>query len=205
MNIGTIYKPFYWYFRRSRNARFISAMKLTPDTTVLDVGGTSSFWDLMQVTPEVTLLNISKDETSKFPQIIGSACDIPCADNSYDIVFSNSMIEHLGTLENQKLAAAEMLRVGKHIWVQTPYQWFPLETHLLTPFIHWLPRKFQFPLLPFTLRARIARMSGEDCEGLWSDVRLLTILEMKNLFPDCDIVYERFGCLVKSLLAVRVA
>jgi len=203
INIGTVYKPFYSYFRGARNARFVSTMNLTSSTTVLDVGGTSSFWELMPIRPKVTLLNTSRDGDGDFPQIIGSACDIPCSDKSYDIVFSNSMIEHLRTWDNQKSAANEMLRVGRKLWVQTPYQWFPVETHLLTPFIHWLPHNCQHRMLRFTTRALLAGSSGEDCEALWSDVRLLTIGEMKLLFPGCQLLYERFGGFVKSLLAIR--
>lgn len=116
------YRPFLRYFRKRRNAHFVSAMGLTPETTVLDVGGLSQFWSSMPVMPKVTLLNIRKDERGEFPQIIGSACDIPCADKSFDIVFSNSMIEHLATAENQQKAAREMLRVGRRLWIQTPYR-----------------------------------------------------------------------------------
>jgi hypothetical protein len=87
MNIQDCYRPFTRYFRKSRNARFISAMNLTAETTVLDVGGTSLFWSSMPITPNVTLLNIRKDSGNNFPQIEASACDIPCADKSFDIVF----------------------------------------------------------------------------------------------------------------------
>ena len=203
MNIQDFYRPFTRYFRKSRNARFISAMNLTAETTVLDVGGTSLFWSSMPIKPNVTLLNIRKDSGNSFPQIEASACDIPCADKSFDIVFSNSMIEHLGTWENQKQAAREMLRVGKRIWVQTPYRWFPVEPHLLTPFIHWFPHKYQRRMLPYTVWALIAKPSAEYCDGFWREVRLLTIPSLKKLFPDCQIIYERFGFLIKSLIAVR--
>src|ERR1035437_7123459 len=120
MRIHDFYRPFMRYFRKSRNARFISVMNLTPETTVLDVGGTSSFWSSVPIKPRLTLLNIREEASSEFPTIVASACRIPVADQSFDIVFSNSMIEHLGTPENQQQAAREILRVGKRIWVQTP-------------------------------------------------------------------------------------
>ena len=205
MNIQDFYRPFLRYFRKSRNARFISAMNLTQETTVLDVGGVSQFWSSMAIKPRVTLLNVLEDVNSDLPQIVASACNIPCADKSFDIVFSNSMIEHLGTWENQEQAAREMLRVGRGIWVQTPYRWFPVEPHLLTPFIHWLPNKWQRSLLPYTLWALIAKPSADYCDGFWREIRLLTIPSMKKLFPDCQIVYERFGFLVKSLIAVKTS
>ena len=49
------------------------------------------------------------------------------------------MIEHLGTRDNQLKAAAEAMRVGRSLWIQTPNRWFPIEPHYLTPFVHWLP------------------------------------------------------------------
>jgi hypothetical protein len=113
------------------------------------------------------------------------------------------MIEHLGTLENQEQAAREVLRVGKRIWVQTPYRWFPVEPHLLTPIIHWLPRNIQRRLIPYTLWALIAKPSAEYCDELWREIRLLNISRFRELFPECKIVYERFGFAVKSLIAIR--
>jgi len=205
LKIESLYRLINRRFRKARNKRFVAAMNLTALTTVLDVGGTAHYWSSMPVLPRVTLLNLRRDESTGLPQIVGSACNIPCEDKSFDIVFSNSMIEHLGTWEREQQAAKEMLRVGKRIWVQTPNWGFPVEPHLLTPFIHWLPRKLQRRLLPYTIWAIITHPSKEYCDGFMQEVRLLTIAEMKKLFPGCRIIYERFGFLIKSLIAIRTA
>jgi len=203
MTIDYLYKVFSGYFRKYRNVQFVALMGLTPETTLLDVGGTSDFWKSMPVKPKVTLLNIYKDPDEDFPQITGSACDIPLPDQSFDIVFSNSMIEHLGTWECQQKAAKEMLRVGKNVWVQTPYRWFPMEPHLLTPFIHWFPFEKRRQLLRFTLWAYLKKPSAEYYDEMWREIRLLNIPEMKQLFPNCQMIYEKFGFLIKSMVAVR--
>jgi hypothetical protein len=54
-------------------------------------------------------------------------------DHSFDIAFSNSVIEHLQMFENQRCMASEIQRVGKAFRVQTPNSWFPMEPHFLVP------------------------------------------------------------------------
>ena len=202
MNIHDAYAPFLKFFRAKRNRQCVEMLKLTPEMTVLDVGGTAAYWRSMPVRPQVTLLDIRKMEESEFRQIVASACDIPFPDKSFDVVFCNSVIEHLGTWEHQLKAAKEILRVGKKVWVQTPYRWFPVEPHLLTPFIHWLPKSWQKGLMPFTVWALIGKPSREKCDSMWAEIRLLNVREMKHLFPTCKLIYERYG-VIKSLVAVK--
>lgn len=203
MNIHAVYRPFFQYFRKTRLASFTAQTSVTSATSVLDVGGTEGFWDAAPIIPCVTLLNTRKAEQGRFPQVIASACDLPFRDKCFDIVFSNSVIEHLGNWENQQRAAREMLRVGKRIWVQTPYRWFPVEPHLLTPGIQWLPRTWQRPFLPFTIWALITHPSAEYCDNLSRELRLLDVREMRALFPGCQILMERWAGLPKSLIASK--
>ena len=60
-------------------------------------------------------------------------------DNEFDIVFSNSVIEHVGDFWKQKLFSSEIQRVGKRYFVQTPSFWFPYEPHTLIPFYQFFP------------------------------------------------------------------
>ena len=155
------------------------------------------------VKPRVTLLNLRISDKATLPQIQASACDIPFPDSSFDIVFSNSMIEHLGTWEKQALAAKEMRRVGKRLWIQTPNSRFPIEPHYLTPFIHWFPSHWQRNLLPYTVWAFIAHPTSEHCDRLHKEIRLLNWSEMRKLFPDCSIKAEHFIGLTKSIIVIR--
>jgi hypothetical protein len=65
---------------------------------------------------------------------------LPFSDQEFDIVFSNAVIEHVGSRERQRAFASEICRVGKRIFVTTPNLWYPVDFHTLLPFTHWLPR-----------------------------------------------------------------
>src|SRR5262249_16452869 len=128
-------------------------------------------------------------------------------DQSFDIVFSNSVIEHVGDAKSQQDFAREVTRVGRAFWVQTPNRWFPVEQHLLTPFLHWLPKSWQRVLAPrATVSALLTRTTPDPrrfyFEHYLNDVRLLGPAEFSTLFPGARVVRERFLGITKSLIAV---
>ena len=83
-------------------------------------------------------MNISFDyEIKDFKYVIGDACNLDMlSSKSFDIIYSNSVIEHVGR-ERQKEFANEIMRVGKKYWVQTPYKHFPVEPHFVFPFFQY--------------------------------------------------------------------
>jgi len=180
---------------------FVRTMNPTNETKVLDVGGDFSTWQLADsISCPVTLLNIydinsnaTTSQSPRFQTVVGDGCDLSFKDRSFDLVFSNSVIEHVGTWENQKKFATEALRVGKSIWIQTPARGFFMEPHLITPFIHYLPRAMQKRLLRnFTVWGWFVRPSADEVEGFLDEVRLLTFRELEILFPQCTITKEKF-------------
>jgi SAM-dependent methyltransferase len=187
--------------------RFQKQFCLTSDTRVLDVGGSIFNWNLVPQPPRLTMLNIHFPELSnRMPcgWIIADARHLPFKDRAFDIVYSNSVIEHLSTFESQNQMAAECVRVGQQIYIQTPNRRFFVEPHLLTPFIHWLPLTWQRKLLRnFTIWGLIVRPSQARCEAFLEEVRLLDEKEMRRLFPKTEIWHERVFWLTKSLIAVK--
>lgn len=184
---------------------FDRELRPAPDATILDVGGTVSFWEGSE--RRVTLLNRGGPPTllpDNLSYVRGDAAELPFEDRSFDIVFSNSMIEHLYTPENQRKAAQEAMRVGRHLWIQTPSFWFPIEPHYLTPFVHWLPRSMRKRVVRnFTVWGRLTRPSQESAERLVDEINMLSASDLRELFPGCRIVRERFLGLTKSLMVVR--
>ena len=148
MNIQSVYSFASPYFRRRRRERFASLFKPRADTTIIDIGGYPWDWKDGRVRSRFTIVNLdrpqlSEEELKEWNVTVADGRALPFADNSFDIAYSNSVIEHLSTYENQQEFAAEMRRVGRRLWVQTPARSFPIEPHLLTPFIHYLPRRLQ--------------------------------------------------------------
>ncbi len=179
-----------------------------PSDRILDVGGTPYNWNLMAYEDPVTLLNIRIPENvHKYPQnftfVEGDGTDLPYRDEEFDIVFSNSVIEHVGSMADQKRFANEVRRVGKKIWIQTPAKSFFFEPHYLTPFVHWFPKAWQKRTLRYSVRGLSEKWSQEEVNRMVDDTRLLTHQEIKLLFPDCHVRREYFLFLTKSYIVTR--
>jgi hypothetical protein len=206
LSYGAIHAFIFSRFRQRRMKRFFSQFMPTPESRVLDVGGTAQTWTResgSSVEFPVTLLNIldyGPPESERFTPVMGDATKLPFAEHSFDIVFSNSVIEHVGTWKEQQAFASEVRRVGQKLWIQTPARSFPIEAHLLAPFIQYLPRAFQHHIVRWTPRGIL---QPEVVHQIVDEVRLLTYSEMKQLFPDCVILKERVLGLTKSYIAVR--
>ena len=204
MNIHSIFRPFQRYLRTKRMRQFQQLFGLTPEIPVLDIGGYEFNWMLLSFSPHLTLLNLSIPGESNFPWVVADGRRLPFKDGAFDVVYSNSVIEHLGSFENQQLFAAECRRVGRRYYVQTPNKWFFVEPHLITPFIHWLPRRIQRLLLRnFTVWGLVTRSTRQYCESFMNEVRLLNRSDLQRLFPDAEIRHERFLGLSKSIMAVK--
>ena len=203
--------------RRSRRfesfARLVETLseRRARPVRILDIGGTNLFWEQRGWAgrPDVRLALVNLDvEPSTHANIEarrGDATDLSeFPDGAFDVVFSNSVIEHLGALDRQAAMAAEVRRLAPLYWVQTPNFWFPIEPHFLTPGWHWLPARLRIALL----RRRRWGWRGpcpdaEDARALVNEIRLMRGHELRSLFPDAVLEEERIGPFVKSFVAVR--
>lgn len=209
MTIHDIYRRISPHFRRRRLEWFRRRVSLAPAECILDVGGNPWFWTESGLANPITLLNLDFPPAlaAEYPQyrlVRGDGCRLAAADGEFDVVFSNSVIEHVGTWERQQAFAAEARRAGRKLWVQTPAREFFMEPHLIAPFVHWLPAGWRRRLIRnFTVWGWLTRPDPAAIEGFLAEVRLLNRSEMAALFPDCEILTERFLGLAKSHIAVR--
>jgi SAM-dependent methyltransferase len=196
---------------------FANSLAISERDRILDIGGNSWNWEMLGDTSldvtmaDITPYEIKPEVLSRFPklkQIHGDATGLPFEDETFDVVFSNSVIEHLHNWENQRKFAAEarrVLRANGRLWVQTPARSFFIEPHFLTVGLHWLPKSWQLRLLRwFSGWGWITRPSSPTIQRMLDEIRLLTRREMRELFPDCEIRHEKlFGLWTKSFIAVR--
>jgi len=184
------------YYRNKRFGLFQTLLNVKKDTPILDVGGEFEFWENMKF-ENIMLLNIhKKNENKNIKSIVYDGGKFPFKDKKFEVVFSNSTIEHVGDFRDQKLFASEIQRVGKLYFVQTPSFWFPYEPHAMIPFYQFLPSNIKMWL------RTIYPKSTYPIEKLLS-IRLLTKKELKYLFPSATIITERMFLFPKSYYAVK--
>jgi Methyltransferase domain len=191
--------------------RFESTFELTEETTILDVGGSALIWEFVKVRPQLTFLNLPpaiQDGRGSGLLVAGDGRMLPFRDQSFDIVFSNSTIEHVGTFSDQRNFANEIARVGKKFWVQTPNRRFPFEMHVMLPFVHFLPPRWQRSVVTrFTgweiLVPHTKDMRRDYLKHFLTELRLLDVADLRSLFPHARIARERFFGMPKSLIAYK--
>ncbi|MBI5094614.1 MAG: class I SAM-dependent methyltransferase [Candidatus Hydrogenedentes bacterium] len=198
--------------RRARHVLFEKLVsKLPRPVQVLDVGGTEAYWDRVGLTAggslNVTLLNPVSPKVRRlgFVGIVGDGRAMSCfEDQRFDVVFSNSVIEHVGGIADQHRMAREIRRVGKRYIVQTPNKYFPIEPHFYPcPLFQFFPLWAQVLVIrQFRLRFSSGGFDRETAEAIAKSVRLLSEHEFRSLFPDAVIEKERLFGLVKSFTAL---
>lgn len=203
-------------FRRRRTERFLRLvdpiLARKGEVHVLDVGGTIDYWRTLEPllgdrNIRFTLVNLgaSTQEEGRFSLRGGNACAMPeYADNSFDVVHSNSVIEHVGHWSEMRQMAGEVRRLAPAYFLQTPNIGFPIEAHFGLPFIHWLPEPLRAAILFAPKGKFVPRDAPYDSAiEMVQRVVLLSRGQVAHLFPDAEIVAERVAGLAKSWIAIR--
>jgi SAM-dependent methyltransferase len=187
--LGRLASPLAARTRRRRHERFFALTRLPPGARVLDVG--CGRLGLRGLEPGLDVTGVDLAERPDYPGPFVRAdavVGLPFADREFDLVYCSSVIEHVPG-ERRAAFAAELRRVARGWFVQTPAWSFPIEPHALLPGVHWLP--------PAARR----RVWGLGAAGAWEEIELLRRGELEALFGPA--LPERFGPLVKSWVCVR--
>lgn len=145
-----------WVLRRQQSelyAHFARRFPPRPEARVLDLGVNGSlerpeqhfFEWLYPYRSRIVAAGLEPPELfrSCYPEIeyvqLGRDGASPFADEQFDLVFANAVVEHVGSRQRQREFLAEIARVGRAAFVTTPNRWYPVELHTVLPLVHWLP------------------------------------------------------------------
>lgn len=208
-------------FRARRNVflrAFIAGLprKTSGPLRILDIGGRPDYWDkvgrgfLEEQDLRITCINLEESELSgdasdRLTLAVGDACALDYPDNAFDLVHSNSVIEHVGGFSDMEAFARETRRLAPAYYVQTPYYWFPIDPHFYrVPMMHWMPVPVQAALLS---RFKIGHSApSRDLAVTMARIESREILDAKRfryLFPDAEHSFERVLGWPKSMIAIR--
>lgn len=186
---------------------------------ILDLGGRADYWrrvgfafleandiEIVCVNYTEAELYANDDQHPRLTARVGDARNMADdADNSFHLVHSNSVIEHVGTFADKRAFANEVRRLAPAYYVQTPYFWFPIDPHWpRMPMFHWMPISWRYRLLQrFSLGWGGRCRDTDHAMGDLDATVLLDWGQMKTLFPDAALRAERLLLLPKSMIAER--
>jgi ubiquinone/menaquinone biosynthesis C-methylase UbiE len=195
-------QPIHQRFRNGKSALFLSLLDSQKRGRLLDVGGgtgmNGEFAPLYQRFDSVTIVNLSPPnlcatEPHNRRIVKADGRSLPFADKSFDWVFSNAVIEHVGDWDDQRQLAAEIRRVAmRGYFITTPNLYFPIEPHALLPMYQFYPER----LKPFVLHISPGYMKKVE------HIELLTKKKLQALFPEAQVQHINFA---STLIAFHVA
>jgi hypothetical protein len=191
--------------RDKKHKLFLQVMRPTATTRILNVGASgvctglpdqleAVYSEPSKITGGGPSFPDVQDYQRSFPEVnalVLDGCALPFADSSFDIVYSNAVLEHLPSQDHVKRFAAEVQRVGKGWFVTTPNFWYPADPHYHLPFLQWLPDSTQ---------QRLVASLGITP---YDHIHLLTSAELRKLFPGGTVVGSRVTFCPETLITFR--
>jgi SAM-dependent methyltransferase len=185
-------KPISKMAREDRMKVFIHSMGLSPETRILDLGGQPETWQEVDMSLDITILNLpgiaqtnAKVAQHRIRYVEGDACNIDgFTRDDFDLIYSNSVIEHVGPEDRQDAFASEVRRLGTRYWIQTPSKWFPIEAHCGMPFWWFYPERLRRSFIEQW------RQKLPSWTEMVEDTRVLTLQRLQSLFPGSSVHTE---------------
>jgi len=180
---------------------------------ILDIGGDIQYWKNIgwqHPACKIHLLNlyeskVPENETDQFSSSVGNGLSLEYKKGEVDLIFSNSVIEHVGSYANQQIFAGELRGFSDKYIVQTPSIWFPLEPHSLIPLFQFLPHPIRALLImTFNINYFPKAKTYKAAIKVSHSTLMFTHRRFKQLFPEAEIQVERFLGIPKSYTAIKL-
>lgn len=209
---------------RSRRARaFFDRIQRLPgkQLSIVDLGGTAAFWPDWRVNEghqlRITLVNdhhidksnIGYDNSIPFiSEIVRDATELQLGDLSqFDLIFSNSMLEHIPDPAKRKKLCAMIEESKKPYFIQVPNKYALIDPHFphpMVPFFARYPRELQAWLLSrHALGSGGRSTSYVDALNRLKSYNPLGPSDLQALFPSGTLLIEKTFGLPLSLIVVR--
>jgi ubiquinone/menaquinone biosynthesis C-methylase UbiE len=186
--------------RRRKFELFMNVLRPTAQDLVLDCGGgDSSYFEALYPWPErIVVLDIARanQQPGASMPVCADGLYLPFRDQTFDIIWSNAVVEHVGDFTRQRQFARELRRVGRSYFVTTPWKGFPIELHYKLPLYQFVPKIAQR-----WLSRRYA--IGWYPKGQWEDINLLWQRQLQLLFPDARVFKHQITPWPETLIAYR--
>ncbi|MEX0409726.1 SAM-dependent methyltransferase [Aquibium sp. LZ166] len=182
---------------------------------ILDLGGTETYWkigeDFIKANRHRLRFTIVNTEDQEIEQrdVFGFHKDSATNPSlfegrRFDLVHSNSVIEHVGSWLDMVDFAENTRRLAPRYYMQTPNFWFPYEPHFRTAGFQYLPARVRERLIMRYSLGFFRRIGTiEEARDIIYHHHLLSTREIRKLFPDATVRHEKVAGLNKSIIAIR--
>lgn len=187
---GLVWRLTRGFTERSRRDRFLLMMKrlqLGPHTRVVDVGvgdgegrAINFFENWYPWKSQITAVSLESDLPNLRKQapgvrhVQGDGRRLPFPSGAFDVAVSTAVLEHVGTQQDQQRFVHELCRVAPVVFLSTPNRWFPVDSHTMIPFAHWLPMR---------VRNAVYRVCGRSFYASEERLHLLSKREIRACVP----------------------
>ena len=205
-----------------RSRRFVKIRQLIEtilaergEARILDIGGTETYWLIGKEflrqhrnRIKITLVNTEIEhvtDTTMFDALVGDGSNPDLfGSERFDLVHSNSVIEHVGSWERMRAFAENTKRLAPRYYVQTPNYWFPLEPHFRFPGFQYLPERVRVALIMRYSLGFFRRIADlEEARDIIDHHTLISTRQIRELFADAQVSHEKLLGFNKSIIAIR--
>ena len=124
------------------------------DCAILEIGTGAGYiaHELSKKAGSVASVDIVDDrkEMNGYTYSVVDDEELPFDDQSFDIVITNHVLEHVPDQERHLSEMRRVLRDGGLVYLASPNKWWLTDPHYKLPFISWLPRPISDKYLAVT-------------------------------------------------------